>query len=524
MILAIGLVILGKHPTYTGMTYEHPDFLLWCDQITDALLAIEAQTALPVYDGFPIKQEDYSSIYAHPNIIIHWLGSQLGETHPWVSFQLQKAGFHNFQTWLEALMNPENYDIPDTDGLPYQGLGGAIVNYYFLEERAHPPQILMIGWNAEVVRQYWKASLCAIQTWPHKFACDKKCKDASGLFQLTFEEPFLAFDQRKTLLAKCDQLIVCSTPDSLTQNLMDFAVQQGINVMLVNKTRRTFTYRKIYDHQCVTQGDGEVVELMQLPNSLAIVSMSDVDRVCFSASRDPVVYAHGNALSLEQLDIPFTTLKALYHWLNLFDTQEDELWDCKFGYYSVVQAMILLRAYCPEHVELLWWSTDTWITLEKLLDNKMDNPWMQFPGSNKVDLVSLEKCYFHSIYDPFAFWPERNDYAMGIFANLDDIMIDAVFGIDFSGEYMSFDQYDCECGNDHEFINRNLAMFERVLNAVVSKTDEELLHALRYSSGSYFIPTEAQPLRESLVDYLQFVIQKINETKAKGWYLGFVGY
>jgi hypothetical protein len=154
----------------------------------------------------------------------------------------------------------------------------------------------------------------------------------------------------------------------------------------------------------------------------------------------------------------------------------------------------------------------------------MDNPWMQFPGSNKVDLVSLEKCYFHSIYDPFAFWPERNDYAMGIFANLDDIMIDAVFGIDFSGEYMSFDQYDCECGNDHEFINRNLAMFERVLNAVVSKTDEELLHALRYSSGSYFIPTEAQPLRESLVDYLQFVIQKINETKAKGWYLGFVGY
>ncbi len=72
MILAIGLVMLSKYPSYTGMTYEHPDFLLWCEQITDALLAIEAQTALPIYDGFPIKQAHYSSIYAHPNIIMHW--------------------------------------------------------------------------------------------------------------------------------------------------------------------------------------------------------------------------------------------------------------------------------------------------------------------------------------------------------------------------------------------------------------------------------------------------------------------
>lgn len=524
MILAIGLFILSKYPAYTGMTYEHPDFLLWCEQITDALLAIEAHTALPIYDGFPIKQADYSSIYAHPNVIMHWLGSQLGETHPWVIFQLQKAGFDHFQMWLEALMNPENYDIPDTDGLPYQGLGGDIVNYYFLEERAHPPQILMIGWNAEVVRQYWKASLCAIQTLPHKFACNKKCKDTSGLFRLTFEEPFTAFDQRKTLLAKCDQLIICSPPDSLTQNLMDFAVQQGINVMLVNKTRCTVTHRTIYDHQCVTKGDGDVLELIQLPHSLAIVSMSEVERVCFSASRDPVVYAHGNALSLEQLDISFTTLKDLCHWLNLFDTQEDELWDCKFGYYPVVQAMILLRAYCPEYVELLWWSTDTWITLETLLANKMDNPWMQFPGSNKVNLVSLEKCYFPSGNDSHSFWPERDSYAEGIFANLDDLMIDAVFGKDFSGECMSFDQYDCECSNDCAFIDHNLAMFERVLNAVHTKTDEELLRAVGRFPESYFIPTEPKLLRESLVDYLQFVIQKINDTKAKGWYLGFVGY
>jgi hypothetical protein len=267
--------------------------------------------------------------------------------------------------------------------------------------------------------------------------------------------------------------------------------------------------------------------LMPLFNTLAPVSMSNVDRICFSASQDPVVFAHGNAYALEQLDLPFWVLKEVHHWLNLFNT-DDVLWDRDVGFYPIVQAMKLLRSHCPDHVQLLWWSKleYQWISLETLLAQNMDNPWMQLPGSNKVQLVSLEQCYLPDGYDQdsFSFWPSYEDYAHGIFATLDDWMIDVFFAKSFNCEYMSFDQYDCECGNTHEFIDRNLAMFERILTLVQSKTDKDLMRAFGYFPKTYFVPTDPVQLRDSLVDYLQFVIQKINETKAKGWYLGFVGY
>jgi hypothetical protein len=67
-------------------------------------------------------------------------------------------------------------------------------------------------------------------------------------------------------------------------------------------------------------------------------------------------------------------------------------------------------------------------------------------------------------------------------------------------------------------------MFERILTLVQSKTDKDLMRAFGYFPKTYFVPTDPVQLRDSSVDYLQFVIQKINETKAKGWYLGFVGY
>jgi hypothetical protein len=528
MILAIGLVILGKYPSYEGMTYEHADFLLWCEQIKDAVSLIEAQTSLPIYDGFPIKQDDYASIYAHPNIIMHWLGSQLGEAHPWVAFQLKKTGFYDVQSWLSALINAENYDIPETDGLglPYQGLGGDVVSYSFQEKGSHPRHILMIGWNSEVVRQYWQASLCCVQRWSSAYAFANRDKIAFGFSCLKYEAPFGVFDQRKTLLAKCDQLIICDQSDPATQNLMDFAVQEGIDVLVAHKTDDTFTRRESYNHNHRRQLNGEVA-LMPLFNTLAPVSMSNVDRICFSASQDPVVFAHGNAYALEQLDLPFWVLKEVHHWLNLFNT-DDDLWDRDVGFYPIVQAMKLLRGHCPAQVQLLWWSKleYKWISLETLLAQNMDNPWMQLPGSNKVQLVSLEQCYLPDGYDQdsFSFWPSYEDYAHGIFATLDDWMIDVFFAKSFNGEYMSFDQYDCECGNTHEFIDRNLAMFERILTLVQSKTDKDLMRAFGYFLKTYFVPTDPVQLRDSLVDYLQFVIQKINETKAKGWYLGFVGY
>jgi hypothetical protein len=258
MILAIGLVILGKYPSYEGMTYEHADFLLWCEQIKDAVSLIEAQTSLPIYDGFPIKQDDYASIYAHPNIIMHWLGSQLREAHPWVAFQLKKTGFNELQSWLLALINPENYDIPDTAGLPYQGLGGDVVSYSFQEKGAHPRHILMIGWNSEIVRQYWQANLCCVQRWSSSYAFANRDKTAFGFSDLKYEAPFGVFDQRKTLLAKCDQLIICDQSDPATQNLMDFAVQQGIDVLVAHKTDDTFTRRESYNHNHRRQLNGEV--------------------------------------------------------------------------------------------------------------------------------------------------------------------------------------------------------------------------------------------------------------------------
>jgi hypothetical protein len=336
--------------------------------------------------------------------------------------------------------------------------------------------------------------------------------------RFTIEPSMDMFDRRLYLLSYADLIVYHQQPSEEELNFLQYAAQQGIEVRKMNQygaiTQDEYYWRSLKD-----------VSLMPLRMSSKKIASERVESVYLSRDFGYRILVDGHHIELEQLDIPLSKLRAMRYWIDVFNFHKEESMFRWYSFYPAMPLMCIIREITSANVPIHWWYDDRWVSYESLLANRMDNTWNQMPEGTVVNLVAVEKCYLPEDFDPrqFVYWPKRNDYMHDIFTNLSESFVDAFYVAKIQHGYLPFDLYDCECYKDPVFLNRMIAMFQMWRDGAAVLDEKVMLDAFNMPHMP-FLPKAPDELRASILDYLDYLVARITDIKAKGHYLGFVGF